>query len=191
MREAESRMGIALLDAFLIDARVALEVLETLLEQELNGTALSSIEAKAQAMKSVLRNIGESYIAETAQRLTTSARAKDATEVASLLPDFVSALQEVVEQETERLQKQSHKGSTSEHEDDTELLHSLLETLASACDAFDIDEADDILSRMSSEEWSEATTELVKELSMYIFRGDFKQSATLARQAITSITLTM
>ncbi|MDR2168340.1 MAG: PAS domain S-box protein [Clostridiales bacterium] len=169
-----------LTEAFLLDAKRAVEILEPLLDFKApEDEELKAITTQFHAMRSALNNIGRIDLSKLAGALETAAREFDMQTIEMNSQIFIGELKELIEELAAPAIEESDEFQI---EEDIEYLWTTLAQIAEACEDYEVAEAKRLLDELTAKTYSRDTKELLKEISANILYGDFDGAAELARK---------
>jgi signal transduction histidine kinase/CheY-like chemotaxis protein/HPt (histidine-containing phosphotransfer) domain-containing protein len=170
-RDTNFKMSSTMELAFARDAKKKLLVLESI-SNNINAATeddLKSFAINANALKSVLANVGERALSKAAHELEKAGLEGNRKIISSDTPAFLDSLSEII-------QKIDSNDDTNVFDDeDTAYLRTKLLELRYACTAYDKKLAKNILSEIYSKRWSRQTKELLSTLSELLLHSDFEE----------------
>jgi len=170
-RDTNFKMSSTMELAFARDAKKKLLVLESI-SNNINAATeddLKSFAINANALKSVLANVGERALSKAAHELEKAGLEGNREIISSDTPVFLDSLSEII-------QKIDSDDDTNIFDDeDTAYLRTKLLELRYACTAYDKKLAKNILSEIYSKRWSRQTKELLSTLSELLLHSDFEE----------------
>jgi signal transduction histidine kinase/FixJ family two-component response regulator len=128
----------------------------------------------AHAMKSACANIGNAELSEMAKSLEAAAYAENNSFIEKTTPEFINKLQSFVSQIVLNNENDLPLG-------DTEFLKIALAKIAVACDTYDSDVAEKLLSTLQGYRWPENTRTALANISKLLLHAEFEEAAKLAR----------
>ena len=130
------------------------------------------------AMKGALSNIDQPELASLAGELEQASRSGNSDLVNERTSEFINRLERVAS-------KFEPEEEADDIEYDKDFLRSNLETIATACDNYDID--DNTLASLltlSNHPFPSSIKAIINEINEHILRGDFEEAAELAKRTI-------
>ncbi|MCL2227077.1 MAG: response regulator [Oscillospiraceae bacterium] len=168
-----------LLDAFAKDARNAIQVMESLLEKrdtyEEEDVRLYAV--RAHSMKSAFTVIGASELSKKAYELEKAASAQDMGVVFEDTPALLSAMWDILNW----MGEEDDTGDTSETEDEEYLLEKLI-SFQAACEVYNIEVADEIVSELVQAPWTAQTKKHISVIGDHFLLGDYNEAASAAKE---------
>jgi CheY-like chemotaxis protein len=159
-----------LIEVFLRDTKKAIPVLETFGKDDLKLFITT-----AHAMKSACANVGNAELSELAKSLESAGREGDTAFIELNTPEFIKRLNEFASEITP---KNENKLLTA----DNELLRKTLTEIASACDDYDADKANELLLPLREYKWSEEIVIMLEEISKLILHAEFEEACEVCRK---------
>jgi HPt (histidine-containing phosphotransfer) domain-containing protein len=156
-----------LIEVFLRDAEKAILILRDLGKED-----MKLFTTTAHAMKSACANVGNEELSEIAKTLEAAGRAEDADFIAANTPQFIEKLQAFTLQMT-------HQNESDLLPEDAELLKKTLAGIAAACDNYDSDTAEKLLSTLQGYHWHEDTSAALAEISKLLLHAEFEEARDL------------
>jgi len=168
--------------SFLLDARQAIEIIESLVEtlireQGLDEKGLKSFVIQSHSMKSALHNIGKTELSKAAFVLETAGHSADMETIKVSAPRFLDKLREIIRDMSQK------DTEYDEADEDTDLLKAQFSVIAQACEELDLDTANRAIDTMLQRRCSNRTKENIRGISTNLLYGDFDEAAALANQA--------
>jgi len=130
-------------------------------------------------MKSALANIGESGLSSFAARLEQAGRNKNAGEMSSETPAFLSGLRAVIDKLTQQGQPDDNSGPSDE---DYSYLREKLPAIKDACAMYDKRAIKDVLTQLRQKTWPRQIKELLDAMSGQLLGGDFEKVSDTAEK---------
>jgi signal transduction histidine kinase/CheY-like chemotaxis protein len=172
VRNTSFKMSSIMELAFARDARKKLLVLEAV-SMNINSATdedLQLFAVNANAMKSVLANVGEKVLSEAAYELEMAGRDGNRAIISADTQPFLDRIREII------LKIEFSEDATVSDEEDTEYLRTKLLEFRHACSAYDKKFAKSVLSELYSKRWSRQTKELLDALSELLLHSDFEEA---------------
>jgi CheY-like chemotaxis protein len=160
-----------LLEVFLRDASRSIPILQALGKDDLKLFITT-----VHAMKSACANVGNADLSEMAKSLESAGRAEDMAFIQAKTPEFIEKLNDFI------LQISPEKEDELSPED-SELLKTTLAKISAACDDYDSDTAEKLLSSLSKYEWNDDTAAALTEISKLILHAEFEEAGELCKAA--------
>jgi CheY-like chemotaxis protein len=128
----------------------------------------------AHAMKSACANVGNNELSEMAKMLELAGRSEDTAFIEENTPGFIEKLNAFIalitpEENNELLPE------------DNELLRKALTEIATACDDYDADTANEMLLSLRKFNWNKKTLLLLEEISKLILHGEFEEACGVCK----------
>ncbi|MCL2618809.1 MAG: hypothetical protein FWD98_07135 [Defluviitaleaceae bacterium] len=177
----DSAVSGKLVESFLIDAQKSFAVLEPLLGQELDASALKAYTIQTHAMKSALTNIGNFELAAIAGVLEDAGRDADVGTIEERTQSFLQAVREVV-----GVLQSKHKDQTPDEAEDTAALREQLMAVSTACEMYDM-RVKDTINTLKQGKLSRKTREALAEIEKHLLMSDYDDAALLAKQVAESM----
>jgi len=158
--------------AFARDARKRLLVLEAI-SKNINAATdedLRSFTLNANAIKSVLANVGERDLSKAAYELERAGSDGNRAVILADTQPFIDSLREIIQK------IESNEDTTSVDNEDTAYLRTKLLEFRYACNAYDKKLAKNILSELYSKRWSHQTKDFLATLSELLLHSDFEEA---------------
>jgi len=170
-RDTSFKMSSTMELAFARDVKKKLLVLESVSNNINTATDedLKSFATNANALKSVLANVGERALSKVAHDLEMAGNDGNRAVISSDTPPFLDSLNEII-------QKIDSEDTNVFDDEDTEYLRTKLLEFRYACTAYDKKLAKNILSDIYSKRWSRQTKELLSTLSELLLHSDFEEA---------------
>jgi len=171
--EQEAAIDSQFAEVFVRDALKALGVLEDIVAKDdySNTDNIRTYIINVHGMKSALANIGKMDLSMIALKLEAAGRDGNLETVVAETPGFIKALRAFVEEMTPAKQDNEKEDSKEEKE----RLFSSLQTIRIACEDFDKNSANVVLTELRKSEWSVATEELLSEIAEMLLHSDFDE----------------
>jgi len=166
------RMSSTMELAFARDARKKLLILEAISKNINTATdkELQSYTLNANAIKSVLANVGELVLSEAASELEKAGREGNRAVILSDTQPFLDRIREIIQKI-----ESSEESITSSDEDVVYLRTKLLE-FRHACTIYDKKRANSVLSELYSKRWSHQTKKFLAIISELLLHSDFEEA---------------
>jgi signal transduction histidine kinase/DNA-binding response OmpR family regulator len=161
-----------LLSIFALDAKRALPVLESTLENVKNATDndLNLFTINAHGIKSALANIGESELSHIAFALEKAGKEKDRDTIAKETQKLVDSLKEIVAKAEKEEQHSFGK------DEDPVFLREQLKAICDACESYNSREASFRLSDLKKKQWAGKTNEFLDQIQECLLLSDFEEA---------------
>jgi signal transduction histidine kinase/CheY-like chemotaxis protein/HPt (histidine-containing phosphotransfer) domain-containing protein len=156
-----------LIEVFLRDAEKAIPILRDLGKED-----MKLFTTTAHAMKSACANVGNAELSEIAKSLEAASRAENTDFMEATTPQFIEKLQAFT------LQMKPQKENELLPEDD-DLLQKTLAGIAVACDNYDSDTAEKLLSSLQKYHWQENVATALAEVSQLLLHAEFEEARDL------------
>jgi HPt (histidine-containing phosphotransfer) domain-containing protein len=160
-------------EVFVRDARRSIAVLDAFVKKgaENNESDIKTNIIHTHGMKSALANMGKVELSSIAQKLEILGRESNIEALLDELPAFISSLKTYV---SELALKGESAGSDTVIED-KQLLTDMMQKIKAACEAFDEDAAEEILTQLKKSTWSKQTKELINKIDEQLLHCDFDE----------------
>jgi CheY-like chemotaxis protein len=171
-RNTSFKMSSTMELAFARDARKKLLVLEAI-SKNINTATDKDLQlfiANANAIKSVLANVGERTLSNIAYELEKAGRDGNRVVIFTDTPVFLDSLREIIQK------IESNEDATAFYEEDTAYLRTKLLEFRHACTAYDKKNAKSILVELYSKRWSHLTKKFLATLSELLLHSDFEEA---------------
>jgi len=158
--------------AFARDARKKLLVLEAISKNINTATDkdLRLFTLNANAIKSVLANVGEKALSNTAYELEKAGKEGNRAVISADTQPFLDNLREII------LRIESNENAITLDDEDTIYLRTKLLEFRHACTTYDKRFAKNVLSELHSKRWSHQTKEFLANLSELLLHSDFEEA---------------
>ncbi|MDR2582094.1 MAG: response regulator [Fibromonadaceae bacterium] len=158
--------------AFARDARKRLLVLEAISKNINTATEkdLQLFTTNANAIKSVLANVGERDLSRAAYELELAGRDGNRAVIFADTQVFLDSLREIIQK------IESNEDTTTIDNEDTAYLRTKLLEFRYACTAYDKKLAKNILSEIYAKRWSRQTKDFLATLSELLLHSDFEEA---------------
>ena len=158
--------------AFARDARKKLLVLEAISRNINTATDkdLRLFTVNANAIKSVLANVGEKTLSDAAYELEKAGKDGNRAVISVDTQPFLDNLREII------LKIESNENTTTSDDEDTAYLRTKLLEFRHACTTYDKKFAKNVLSELYSKRWSLQTKEFLATLSELLLHSDFEEA---------------
>ena len=164
---------------FLADANKSKNTLESLMQileaDNLEAAVFKLYVIQTHAVKSALRNIGCTELAETADFLETAGRMSDLEKIRSTTNVFLSNLSKIITLITEV------KDMETDENEDRKAVAKLLFSIAAACEAYNIQLTRDLLREIKRIPLSESTKDVISKIENHLFLSDDDEAGNLAK----------
>ena len=170
IRSIEDRKFI---NFFIADVRRAIATLENVLSSANNSSAeikMQNLVISSHGIKGALANVGQHKLSEAAARLEDFARGRRTLEISREAPVFLSALKSLISDLESRIKSPEHGFI----ENDLSLLATHLKMVKKACEDYDAETADTIVTTLREQLWSSDVTDLLTSLSEMILHSEFE-----------------
>ncbi|MCL2718191.1 MAG: ATP-binding protein [Lachnospiraceae bacterium] len=167
-----------LLAIFARDARKVIPVINKIHQdiETVSDEDLRLFVVNVHAMKSALANIGEEPAAKLAGTLEEAGKAVDKGVITDETPAFIERLTEIIT----RIDANSSINNEA-IDSGPDLLREKMKLITAACDDYDDQTADAILSELKEMVWSKGTNEFLGKIAEHILHSDFENAADLAK----------
>jgi HPt (histidine-containing phosphotransfer) domain-containing protein len=166
-----------LAEIFARDAKKAVGVLETCLQQNLqNENDIHMYIINVHAMKSALANIGENELSAIASRLEQAGREKNINVMLTETRDFLDKLHKVINEIKIKYEEENNEDT----EDSLAYLHEKLIIFKEACVSLDKKTAKNALNELREKAWSINTKELLNSIAERLLHSEFDDAISLA-----------
>jgi len=168
----EFKMSSTMELAFARDARKKLLIMEAISKNINTATEkdLRSFTFNANAIKSVLANVGERSLSQAAYELEMAGKDGNRAVILADTPVFLENLREIIEK------IESNEDTTASDEEDTAYLRTKLLEFRHACTIYDKKSAKDVLTELYSKRWSHPTKKFLATLSELLLHSDFEEA---------------
>jgi CheY-like chemotaxis protein len=159
------------IEVFLRDAIKSLAVLDVIEEKGSydNDEDLRTYIIHVHGIKSALANIGNMELSAVALKLEMTARDNEIKIIQNENPAFLGELREFVES----LMTEQEKDKVDTPEGDPSLLHEKLLVIKTACEEYDENLADNILTELREKTWPQNAEKFLSSLAEYLLHSDF------------------
>jgi len=171
-RSTSFKMSSTMELAFARDARKKLLILEAI-SKNINAATeedLQSFTLNANAIRSVLANVGERTLSEAAYELEMAGRDGNRAVISTDTPIFLDSLREIIQK------IESNEDATTASDEDTAFLRTKILEFRHACTIYDKRFAKSVLSDLYSKRWSRQTKEFLSNLSELLLHSDFDEA---------------
>ncbi|MDR2593457.1 MAG: response regulator [Fibromonadaceae bacterium] len=171
-RDSSFKMSSTMELAFARDAKKRFQVLESISNNINTATDedLKLFAINANALKSVLANVGERALSKAAHDLEMAGNEGNRAVISTDTPPFLDSLNEIIQK------IDSDDDSNVFDDEDTAYLRAKLLEFRYACTAYDKKLAKNVLSDIYSKRWSRQTKELLSTLSELLLHSDFEEA---------------
>jgi len=168
-----------LMEAFAKDAKNAIQAMESLLEKRdtYEEEDLRLYAVKAHSMKSAFTVIGESELSKKAYELEKAASNKEMNVVFEDTPGFLCAMLDILN----RIGEEDDTEDIAAYEDE-EYLCEKLSLFQTACEEYDIDTADEVVSELMQMTWTARTKKHIHTIGEHFLLGDYEEAAGVAKE---------
>jgi signal transduction histidine kinase/DNA-binding NarL/FixJ family response regulator/HPt (histidine-containing phosphotransfer) domain-containing protein len=147
--------------------------------REFSGNELPSFITQVHGLKSASANVGAAALAETAAILEQAGKDGDIELIQSRLNEFVGDLARLVEKIRTAL------GTQAPSQEDAEPIDAaILEQLAAALEALDIDEVDRLIEEISARPIAERSREIMARISWQVLVAEFDKARETVKQLL-------
>ncbi|MCL2168594.1 MAG: PAS domain-containing protein [Defluviitaleaceae bacterium] len=169
--------------AFLMDATRAIEVIAPMVADTnpMSEEDMKVFATQAHAMKAALAIIGQMELSAVSAELESAVRHGDVEGIKERAFGFLQKLEALAKELTLALAI-ANEPEESDLPADGALIESLLDSVADACENFDIQTARQLVDRLSQKEFSSQVSKFLTDISASLLYGDFDQAAELARK---------
>ena len=162
-----------------IFARDAINTIETVssvlaLSNNLSEDDIRKYTISVHGIKSALAYIGQTDLSAEALNLEMAGRSNDIEKLISRTPDFLLALQQLVDDI--KLKQQSNENNADE---DRVFLTEQLEVIKNAAEEFDENIISNVISLIREKKWSSATGKLIDDIAGCLLHSDFDRIVEL------------
>jgi CheY-like chemotaxis protein/HPt (histidine-containing phosphotransfer) domain-containing protein len=174
----------ALRDVFLLDAKKALPVLESVLKniQKASEEELRLFMANAHAMKGALANIGESAASQHAFILEKAGRERNRNVIRTQARLLINDIQKIAE----RFEAKNENSETDVNED-AAYLREQMQIICEACANYDESIVIDSLKALKKLSWEKKTNANLDKISEHILFSNFEEAGALAKKLKDSL----
>jgi len=171
-RDTSFKMSSTMELAFARDAKKKFQVLESISNNINTATDedLKLFAVNANALKSVLANVGEKTLSKAAHELEMAGNEGNRAVISSDTPPFLDSLNEIIQR------IDADEDANVFDDEDTAYLRSKLLEFRYACTAYDKKLAKNVLTDIYSKRWSRQTKELLATLSELLLHSDFEEA---------------
>ena len=172
-------------EVFVRDAKKVLAVLDDICEREAYGNEedLRAYIINVHGIKGALANLRIMDLSAAALKLETASREGDLGLITSETPGFIDSLRTF----TEGLIPDAEGGARDAGDDDTAFLHEKLLVIKAACEEYDENAADAVLSELKGMTWSRRTKDLLDAISEYLLHSDFDEAVQAIEEYNTKL----
>jgi signal transduction histidine kinase/CheY-like chemotaxis protein len=171
-RSSNFKMSSTMELAFARDARKKLLILEAI-SKNINAATeedLQSFTLNANAIRSVLANVGERTLSEAAYELEMAGRDGNRAVISTDTQIFLDSLRDIIHK------IESNEDATTSSDEDTVFLRTKLLEFRHACTIYDKKFAKSVLSDLYTKRWSRQTKEHLSNLSELLLHSDFEEA---------------
>jgi signal transduction histidine kinase/CheY-like chemotaxis protein/HPt (histidine-containing phosphotransfer) domain-containing protein len=181
-RGSAPEIDSALRDVFLLDAKKALPVLESVSKNinEAGEEELHLFMVNAHAMKSALANIGQPIASQHAFVLEKAGREQNRNVIRAQAKILINDIQEIIE----RFEAKS--GETDVNED-AAYLREQMQIICDACANYDESAVIDSLKALKKLSWKKETSSVIDKISEHILFSNFEEAEALAAELKNSL----
>jgi len=171
-RDSSFKMSSTMELAFARDAKKKFQVLESISNNINTATDedLKLFAINANALKSVLANVGERALSKAAHELEMAGNEGNRAVISTDTPPFLDSLNEIIQK------IDADEDANIFDDEDTAYLRSKLLEFRYACTAYDKKLAKNVLTDIYSKRWSRQTKELLSTLSELLLHSDFEEA---------------
>jgi len=176
-------------EIFVRDARKSLAVLEALAEKNDYGNEnrLRAYIISVHGLKSALANVGRTDLSELASNLEHAGREGKLDIIITETDAFLESLRAFVDELTPARDSDGGDGDVVANEDKQYLAEKLLDIKA-ACEVFNENAADNILTELRKRVWPRKTANMLRSIAEYLLHSDFDEIAdVVARYSETPL----
>jgi CheY-like chemotaxis protein len=132
------------------------------------------------AMKTVLANIGETELSDSAFKLEKAGRTENMPVLIAKTPAFLEALSEAIEKNKPK--EEDDNVIQEESENDKAYLTEKILTIQTACEDYDEVTANAALAELRQRKWPFSVKELLDAIAVHLLHSDFEKAASIASQ---------
>jgi len=171
-----------------LDIKNAVSVLEDILPKinadfEASGAAnLELFITTVHGMKSVLLNIGESRLSNTASKLEQAGNNNDINVIHQKTPEFLLSLGALLE----KIKYPDVNNNTAASRDDMIFFYDKLNEIKTACINFIPGDAKKAISGLKQKTWQSDICFIIDEISIYFLRGEYSKAVSAIENVINS-----
>ena len=178
-REIPAELGSSVMEAFMRDAKKAIDALEPLMQkQSFNSDDMKNYTTYVHAMKSALGNVGQNDLADVAATLEEAGRKKDIVAIMAETPHFLDRLVETME----FLELFADDAVDDGIDEDLDFLNAQFRLLHKACEAYDKSGAKKILQLLEQSHGSQKTKILLSDISAHMLHSDLDAASACAQK---------
>jgi CheY-like chemotaxis protein len=156
-----------LIEVFLRDGAKAIPVLEGLGKDDMKLFVTT-----AHAMKSACANVGNAELSEIAKGLEAAGREDNTAYIEATTPGFIEKLSAF-------LQEIKPEKSAELLPEDRDLLRKSIDEIFAACEDYDSEKAEKLLSALEGYNWNEKTAAVLDEVSKLMLHAEFEEAGEL------------
>jgi len=166
------RMSSTMELAFARDARKKLLILEAISKNINTATEkdLQLFTLNANAIKSVLANVGELKLSDIAYELEKAGKAGNRAVISTDTQPFLNSIREIIQK------IESNEDTTASGDEDIAYLRTKLLEFRHACTTYDKKIANNVLSELYSRRWSHSTKKFLATISELLLHSDFEEA---------------
>jgi len=176
---ADTELNPELLLMSTADAKNILPFLEFTLKniESVSNSDLHLFAIKTHALKSVLANVGEIVLSQTAYALEMAGKERNKNTIKRKTQGLIDSVKAFIERNEAKLDKK--KAGIDE---DPAYLCEQLEIIIGACENYDVKAIDSAIENLKKKSWSKETKEAIDKIYMCLLSSDFDEVATVASE---------
>jgi HPt (histidine-containing phosphotransfer) domain-containing protein len=169
-----------LLSVFVRDANKTLPILESAAKniKNLSDDEMRLFTTSVHGMKSALKNIGETRLAQMAYALENAGKINNRDSIYAQIHNFIKALRGV----TAKAEVESKTKDNATVDENPGFLREQLLVIAQACQKYDERGADDALDKLKKMAWTEKTEEILGNIAEMLLHSNFDEAAEYAKK---------
>ena len=170
-----------LAEFFIRDAKKAVFVLNAINENKYRrSNDIATFIINIHSMKSALANVGESELSQKASELEQAGRDQNIDLIFASLPDFLEALNQVIEKLSAPVQAVLKEADNITDEADTAYLKEKLQIIQLACVSYDKKTAKEALVDLKKKPCSTVIRDQLSIISEHLLHSEFEEAAAVA-----------
>jgi signal transduction histidine kinase/CheY-like chemotaxis protein/HPt (histidine-containing phosphotransfer) domain-containing protein len=181
-KENKVKTGSQLAEIITRDIEKSLSIIQTIkLDNNIDETNLQTYIINVHSMKSVLANIGEINLSDTAKKLEMAGKERNFSALITGTPSFLNALHAIIKKY--KVKKAGNYGNTNEIAGDLRsYLHENLLLIHNACADYDKKTIKSKLNDLREKAWPEHINSLLSSITEHLLHSDFDEIAPLIKE---------
>ena len=172
-----------LAEFFVRDAQKVISVLNAIYKNNCRrADDVATFVINVHSMKSALANVGETGLSNNAADLEQAGRESNVNLILTMLPDFISSLQQVVD----RLKPADEENDASDalNEEEREFLHEKLRVIEKACVDYNKKTAKDAVNQLKQKVWPRSVKDQLRLILGHLLHSEFAEAAKIAHNIL-------